>query len=122
MLESRADVDIKNRDGRSPLLQALSCTTSGSAEAEVARCTKGADLLLKARANVEKTDDMGKPALVYACEMGCTDLVKMLLEAGAEVNQSCTKELGDALSQLGNALHVYGYLNSRRNSNRNLKC
>eukprot|EP00439_Symbiodinium_sp_Y106_P027419 s2760_g3.t1 len=104
MLESRADVDIKNRDGRSPLLQALSCTTSGSAEAEVARCTKVADLLLKARANVEKTDDMGKPALVYACEMGCTDLVKMLLEAGAEVNQSCTKELGDT-SRGSGALH-----------------
>ncbi|CAE7828785.1 ANKRD50 [Symbiodinium sp. CCMP2592] len=103
LLESRADVNIANRGGRSPLLQALSCTTAGS-EAEVARCAKVADLLLKARASVEKTDNMGKPALVYACERGCTDLVKMLLEAGAEVNQSCKQELGDT-SRGSGALH-----------------
>ncbi|CAE7453457.1 kidins220b [Symbiodinium microadriaticum] len=103
LLESRADVEIANSEGRSPLLQALSSTTSG-AWAEVAQCTKVADLLLKARANVEKTDNLGKPALVYACEKGCTDMVKMILEAGAEVNQPCTRELGDT-SRGSSALH-----------------
>ena len=65
LLEKRADIDVKNDDGQTPLIVAV---TKG--ELEIVR------LLIKKGANVNAVDDDGKTALRYASGSEMRNILK----------------------------------------------
>ena len=60
---------------------------SGGGHTEVVR------LLIQHGAEVDKVDDEGKTALMFAAEKGYKDVVEHLVEAGAGINNACEKGL-----------------------------
>jgi ankyrin repeat protein len=78
-----AEVNIVTRDHSSPLIL--------SAQNGHLGCVK---LLLKAGADVDTTDDSGKPALAYAVKSDSLDIAEALIQRGANVNLEITELVG----------------------------
>jgi hypothetical protein len=75
LLGARADVNVKDPDGRTALILA-----SGRGYVEVVR------LLLGAKANANARGDDGSTALMWASQAGHVEVVRALLAEGADVN------------------------------------
>jgi len=75
LLKHGANIQLKNSNGRSPLMEA--------ARAGNARI---AGLLLKNRAVINDTDNEGKTPLMFACMSGNAEVTMILLDHGAEIN------------------------------------
>jgi ankyrin repeat protein len=72
LLQSNADVNVRDRDGNSPLMLAAG-----------ARFSDGVRLLLVVRANVNQRNNAGETPLIKAVEANDVDDAKLLLDAGA---------------------------------------
>ena len=75
LLEFRAEVDRRDKWGKTPLIAAAK---EGHDE-----CVR---VLLDAGAAVDASEENGKGALYYACSAGHTSTVQLLLERGADVS------------------------------------
>ncbi|OGF64548.1 MAG: hypothetical protein A2Y62_06930 [Candidatus Fischerbacteria bacterium RBG_13_37_8] len=72
IIEKKAEIDIRNMDGRAALAE--------SSKPEITRA------LLKAGANIELKDYTGATPLLYAAWKRSDEVLKELIDAGAEVN------------------------------------
>lgn len=70
LIEAGADVNATNETGRTPLMYAQEAT---------------AEILVSAGAELDVTDEFGMSALMYASEIGESDVVRLLLDRGADV-------------------------------------
>ncbi len=77
-----ADVNVLNRDGQTPLFQAVTEHYCGRYPDHRTRSVEIVRLLLAARADPH----LGEPPLAEAAKLGSEKAVKLLLEAGASVN------------------------------------
>lgn len=72
LLQSNADVNVRDRDGNSPLLLAAT-----------SRFSEGVRLLIAVRANVNQRNNAGETPLIKAVQANDVDDAKLLLDAGA---------------------------------------
>jgi len=107
LLSEGANVNAKNKDGQTALMEAVSCD---NAEISKLLLEKGADinaknnkgftaliwaadghmdavkLLLEKNADINAKADSGRTALINAANYNHTDIVKLLIEKGADAN------------------------------------
>ena len=81
LLERNADPNIQDHDGFTALMY-----WAGGWGSEVT-----ANLLLNTRTDINLVNNSGWTALVISVVRGDTEFVKKLIEAGADINQICTK-------------------------------
>ncbi|NBX71688.1 hypothetical protein EBQ91_02095, partial [bacterium] len=73
--QPKPDLDLKNKDGHTPLLRAV-----------MKRDLNIVQALLDAGATVDLSDKAGKTALMFAAEDGHLDIVKALVKSGAAID------------------------------------
>lgn len=96
LVEAGADLKIRDRQGRTPLLLLFDKVMGGlccdKAEKEHGRAEKLAfklaTLLIEAGAEVNVRDTEGRSALARAAQLGMVTPAELLIEAGADVNNS----------------------------------
>jgi ankyrin repeat protein len=91
LLDRGANPNARSKEGRTALLVAT--RQSGSAETIRALVAKGAD--------PNATDALGGTALMLAAETGDVEVVKLLIEKGANMNQQASPGFG--MPRIGNA-------------------
>ena len=102
LIKHGADVNAKDLYGYTPLMRA-----SRNCEKE----TEIALLLLDHGANVNAQTKGGSTSLMYACRFGCTEMVKLLMARGADVNiESGTNNMQNKRTALSTACE-YGFYN-----------
>jgi ankyrin repeat protein len=85
LLAARANPNAQMRNGRTPLI--LACErSSGGSSLELVRLLLTRSFFLPV--DLSLTTDSGKTALYCACERGLTQVVSLLLQAGADPSQA----------------------------------
>ncbi|KIW56676.1 hypothetical protein PV05_05316 [Exophiala xenobiotica] len=88
LINNGAEVNIKNVDQGTPLLR---CFDLSYAQVET-RCNNGetAKMLVEAGAYVNVTDALGRTPLGEAAQVGNSEAVEILVNAGACIDQACS--------------------------------
>jgi ankyrin repeat protein len=76
LIENGENIDAKNNDGRTPLLEAIRCGHNDDV----------VELLIDNEADVNIHDNFSETPLHWACKYDRVDVAKMLLKKGAKVN------------------------------------
>jgi ankyrin repeat protein len=93
LVEHRADIDVRDSRGRTPLMWVVGLTEN---DVDIATREQIMMLLLKAHATSDLSDKYGYTPLIWASMLGKTTLVRILLDAGAKVN--LTDQNGESAS------------------------
>ncbi|MFZ5806198.1 MAG: ankyrin repeat domain-containing protein [Verrucomicrobiota bacterium] len=89
LLTAGADINAQDEEGRTALMMTLIPLQTGN-ENMIRRHMKAMELLLDAGANINVQDESGYTPLMKASEFGCLEIVKFLLEKGADIETKNT--------------------------------